>query len=110
MEEPVPVIRLADLLTTASSLAGYLGEQRITLARLADALAILLGERSFEDTGRPISPPVPRPGPPEPDEDVLAFARRWYERLGDPFAPFDAAALDQLRAELPPGGAPRDCR
>ncbi len=110
MDEPVPVIRLADLLTTASSLAGYLGERQITLQRLADALAILLGERTFEDFGRPLSPLVPRPGPPEPDAAVLAFARRWHERLGDPFAPLNAIALAQLRAELTAGDTPRNCR
>lgn len=74
-------ISLADILTTSSSVANYLGVQDIAPGHLADAIALLLGETTLEQIGRPRSPLVPRPpaGPATPQ--VRDFAQRWLERL-----------------------------
>jgi len=100
-----PVIRLADLLSTASSLAAFRLEPVITREHLRLALEVLEGHADFESLGRGVSPLVPRRAPPEPDEVVRSFARRWSERLGGPFEPIPGPILAELRAELesPPG-------
>ncbi len=94
--------RLADLLTTASSLASYRGEPRITIDHLRMALAICLDEATIESLGPGLSPLVPRRGAPEPDADVLSFARRWNARLGDAFRALTADEVRDLRNELTP--------
>jgi hypothetical protein len=105
VDGPPPPVRLADLLTTASSLADFRGESTITLDHLRLGLGVLLGETTFERLGSGLSPLVPRRGTPQPNAEVLAFARRWHERLGDPFAPIASADLAELRAELAPPGS-----
>ena len=53
-------IRFADILTTASAVASYLGVATVTAAHLIESVAILRGEKSVEDLGRPVSPLVSR--------------------------------------------------
>lgn len=93
-------LRLADLLSTASSLAAFRLESEITVEHLLQALAVLLGEAEFEALGRGVSPLVPRRSPPVPDAFVTSFAQRWNERLGGPFAPIPPGILEKLRKEL----------
>ena len=95
-----PRIRLADLLSTASSLAAFRLESAITRKHLRDALAVLLEETTFEALGGGASPLIPRRAAPAPDADVLAFAARWNDRLGGPFVEVSPELLAELRADL----------
>ncbi|MES4792070.1 MAG: hypothetical protein C4321_02965 [Chloroflexota bacterium] len=93
-------IRLADLLAAASSLAAYRLETAITLQHLRMALDCLEGQATFESLGGGVSPLIPRQSPPEPDDAVRTFARRWSDRVGGPFQPLPVELLAELRAEL----------
>lgn len=99
MAEPV---RFVDVLTTASAVANYLGEGTVTAAHVAEAVAIVLGEKSMEDLGQPVSPMLRRgPVGPEVSPRVRELARRWFDDLGgDPAARLDAAQIDAFRTEL----------
>lgn len=100
-----PPIRLADVLSMASSLADYRLEPVITFEHLRLAFAVLLGETDLAALSRGVSPLVPRRAPPSPDDAVRSFARRWSERLGGAFEPIGPSDLAAMRAELapPPG-------
>ncbi len=100
MSDTAAPIRLADILSAASSLADFRLEPVITMAHLQLALRVVLGEAVLEDLGGGASPLIPRRLPPRPHADVVEFARRWNERLGGPFVPIGPAALAELRAEL----------
>ncbi|PFG74338.1 hypothetical protein [Tepidiforma thermophila] len=95
-----PSIRLADLLSTASSLAAFRLDAAITRQHLRDALAVLLEETTFEALGGGASPLIPRRTVPAPDADVLAFAARWNDRLGGPYVEVSPELLAELRADL----------
>lgn len=93
-------VRFTDVLTTASSIATYLAAPEVSPAMLLDAIAVLLGEKTIDDFGRPLSPLVRRPDPAVPPA-VRSLAQRWYARLGsDVTATLDDAAIAELRAEI----------
>lgn len=96
------VIRFADILTTAVAVAGYLGADEVQSRHLQAALAILSGEGTMEDLGRPVSPLVRRsPAGPSVAPAVRAFVQCWFERIGgDANALLPPARLAELRADL----------
>lgn len=99
MHEP---IRFADILTTASAVANYLGDPEVAPHHVLRAVAILRDEASIEDLGRPVSPLVRRPGG-GVDTRVRDLAQRWFAALGsDVHATIDgdelARFLDEVRA------------
>ncbi|GAB4327027.1 MAG: hypothetical protein Kow0010_10370 [Dehalococcoidia bacterium] len=99
MGEPV---RFVDVLTTASAVAHYRGHGTVTAAHLADALSIVLGEKSMEDLGRPASPML-RHGETGVDVSpaVRELAMHWFDALGnDPAATLDEGQVEELRREL----------
>lgn len=94
-------MRFADILTTASAVANYLGAPEVTPAHMLHAIAILDGSESLEDLGRPASPLVTRGAGGGVDKTVRDIVQRWFERLGrDANAELDATAVESLRAEL----------
>lgn len=98
VDEP---IRFADVLTTASAVANYLGMADVTAAHMLDAIAVLRGEKSLEDLGRPLAPLVPRSSEGGAEPAVRELAQRWWNALGgDISATLDVLALAALRAEL----------
>ena len=77
---------------------------------MLDAIAILLGEKSLDDLGRPASPLVPRPAKPGASLEVKELVQRWFEALdSNPHELLDATTLERLRSELlvlqPPASA-----
>ncbi|MCC7364905.1 MAG: hypothetical protein IT303_11090 [Dehalococcoidia bacterium] len=103
MTSPEP-IRFADILTTASAVANYLGAATITAAHLLDAIAILCGERRMEDLGRPVSPLLggaTRGAGPAVPPAVQELVQRWFAALGsDPNAGLAPEQLAALRQDL----------
>ena len=94
-------LRFADILTTASAVANYLAAAEIQASHLLDAIALLRGERSMEELGRPLSPLVRRPQGGAVAPGVRELVRRWFEDVGqDAAAEIDAAQLSALEAEL----------
>ena len=97
-------IRLTEILTTASAVANYLGEVDVSASHLAHAIAILLGETTLEDLGRPLSPLIRRVPPGQAggaDPEVRALAQRWFAELGgDVTAVLTPQQLIQLREEI----------
>lgn len=97
---PAAEVRFTDVLTTASSIASYLAAPDVSPATLLDAIAVLLGEKTIDDFGRPLSPMVRR-AEPAVSPGVRALAMRWYERLGsDVTATLDDTAIAELRADI----------
>ena len=100
-EEPV---RFADILTTASAVANYLGEPDVTAAHMLLAIAIQCGQETIEALGRPVSPLVPRPpraAAAGADPAVRALTQRWFAALGsDINAVLSSAQVEALRAEV----------
>lgn len=97
-------LTLAEILTTASAVANYLGAIDVTPDHVAAALEILLGETRMEDLGRPLSPLVRRLPPGQAgsaDVAVRDLAGRWFDALhGDVHAVFSAQQLSEFRAEV----------
>jgi hypothetical protein len=94
-------LRFADILTTASAVANYLGETDVRAAHLLQSIAILRGERSMDDLGRPTSPLVRRPSPPGATEAVRELVQRWFADLGeDANALLDDPTLRRLVSEI----------
>lgn len=77
-------LRFADILTTASAVANYLAQPEVTAAHLLEAVAILRGEKTLEDLGRPLSPLVRRAGPQGAGVEPRAreLVRRWFAAIG----------------------------
>lgn len=97
-------IRFADVLTTGSAVANYLGEAEVVAVHLVHAIDILKGRMTLEDLGRAVSPLVRRV-PPGMGSTVQPAVRdlvqRWYAELGSNHAAtMSEAHLTQLRAEL----------
>lgn len=98
--EPGP-IRFADVLTTASAAAHYLGSSTVSASHLLQAIQILQGALRIEDLGRPLSPLVRRgAGSGGVDPAVQSLVQRWFLELGDVHAELQDDELDRLAAEL----------
>ncbi len=95
-------LRFADILTTAASVASYLGEPEVTARHLLASIDILEGRSSMADLGRGVSPLVRRPaGSGAVAPEVRALVQRWFERLGgDVAAELDEATVAEFRREL----------
>lgn len=96
-------LHLAEILTTASAVANYLGARDVSVEHMLAALDILEGSKTLDDLGRPRSPLLTRAtGAGSGAEDsVKGLAQRWLEILGgDVQAELDEAQLRTLKAEL----------
>ena len=96
-------IRFADILTTASAIANYLGEADVRAGHLVEAIAILRGEHTLDDLGRPTSPLVPRPRSRQSgaDDAVKELVQRWFRELGgDANAPLTRDQLARFLTEV----------
>lgn len=95
-------LRFADILTTASAVANYLGEADVRGAHLVDAIALLREEKTLADLGRALSPLVPRPRGREAGADtaVKDLVQRWFAALGsDANAEIGEDEADRFAAE-----------
>lgn len=96
-------LRLSEILTTSSAVANYLGESAVSARHLRSAIAILLGEESIEDLGRPTSPFVSRAtgAASTVDPAVRELAQRWFARFEhDLTREFSEAEWEAFSAEL----------
>ena len=102
-------LRFADVLTTASAVADYLGERRVTAVHALRALDIRSGAARMEDLGRAVSPLVrraPAGSGAEVDEPLRELAQRWFADLGsDVGAILSTEQRAILRRELESLGA-----
>ena len=96
------VLRFTDILTNASAIADYIGERDVTAAHMLDAIAVLLGEKTIEDFGQPVSPMMLRfRGKAGADPEVRELAQRWFAELGGTVeGEVDEAQLEILVVEL----------
>lgn len=98
------LLRFADILTTASAAAHFLGEGQVVAEHLLHSIAILSGEMTLEDLGRAVSPLVRR-NPPgmggTASPVVRELAQRWFALLGsDTAAVLSPAQLAELVEEI----------
>ena len=95
-------MRFADILTTASAVANYLGASEVTAGHMLHAIAIQDGSETLDGLGRPASPLVTRGSAgASVDPAVREVVQRWFDRLGrDANAELDAEAVAALRADL----------
>ena len=97
-------IRFADVLTTGSAVANYLGEGEVAALHLVHAIDILTDQLAIEDLGRPLSPLVRRTPPGMGSTVQLAvqeLVQRWYAELGSNHAAtMTEAHLARLRTDL----------
>jgi hypothetical protein len=98
--EAVDALRFADILTTASAVANYLGEPDVTFSHLAAAVAVLLGETRVEDLGRPRSPLGRSREQAGATPGVRVFVQRWFERLGSADAEISGDLLRTFREDV----------
>ena len=91
-------LRFADILTTASAVANYLGAANVTAAHLQEAVALLREEKTMADLGPALSPLVRRAaGGGSVDPKVRELVQRWFEQLGrNPNAEIDADAVERF--------------
>ena len=103
-QQPEELLRFADILTTASAAANYLGGANVDAQHLLYGVAILTGEMALEDLGRAISPLVRRTPPGmggTVDPLVRELAQRWFTALGShPDASIAPAQLAEFVGEL----------
>jgi hypothetical protein len=94
-------VRFADILTTATAAANYLGEADVGPRHVLHALAILRGEAPMESLGRPVSPLVPRRPGGGVDPAVRDLVQRWFAALGSNVdATLEGEALERFIAEV----------
>lgn len=97
-------LRFADILTTGSAAANYLGGANVAAEHLLYGIAILNHEMTIEDLGRAVSPLVRRTPPGMGGTvapGVRELAQRWFEMLGaDTNATITPAQLAELVEEL----------
>lgn len=101
MSTPDEPIRFVEILTTASAVANFHGEQDVQPAHVLSAIRILRNEIALEDLGRPVSPLIPRRGTPGSTPEVRAFAQHWMELLeNDVHRELTSEQLEAIVAEL----------
>ena len=96
-------IRFTDVLTTASTVANYLGANEVSAGHMLQAIALLNKEVRMEDLGRGVSPLLQRASQRQvgASDAVRELAQRWYVSLGsDVYAELSDEQLGRLRAEL----------
>lgn len=96
-------LRLSEILTTSSAVANYRGVQNVRARDVLDAVAMLRGEKTLDDLGRPLSPIVSRisGAGSGATEGVRELAQRWFAVLGeDPRAELDDEQLREFELEL----------
>ncbi len=95
-------LRFTDILTNASAIADFVGEQNVTARHMLDAVAVLQDEKTMDDFGKPVSPMLRRlRGPGGADPRVRELAQRWFALLGsDLAAELSGEQLASLLAEL----------
>lgn len=91
-------VRLTDVLTTASAVANFQGVRDVRAEHIQAAIEIILGERTLDDLGRPVSPLVSRvtTAGAGATTGVRELAQRWFERQGGDIA-YELAS-DELQA------------
>lgn len=98
-----PGIRFTDVLTTASTVANYLGLNEVRAGHMLQAIALLKEEIRMEELGRGVSPLLQRASQRQVGASaaVRELAQRWYASLGsDVYAELNDEQLGGLRAEL----------
>lgn len=98
-------LRLTEILTTASAVANFKGVPDVTAEHLLLAMEVLLGTKTLDDLGRPMSPLVARVAGAGSGATagVRELAQRWFARQeGDMTHELDdeqlGALCDELRA------------
>lgn len=97
------LLRLTDILTTGTAVANFKGERDVRAEHLLSAIAILLGEQTLDDLGRPVSPMLSRAtgAGSGATGGVRSLAQHWFARQdGDVTRELAAESLAELRAEL----------
>lgn len=97
-------MRFADILTTASAAAHYLGDADVVAQHVLYGIALLTREMVLEDLGRAVSPLVRRTPPGTSgavEQPVRELAQRWFAALGsDADARVSSVQLAKMRVEL----------
>lgn len=100
-------LRLTEILTTSTAVANYLGSRTVEAGHVASAVAILRGEKTIDDLGRPQSPLLSRVTGAGSGvaEAVREIAQRWFAVFeGDVLREFTDEQLAQFLAELARAG------
>lgn len=94
--------RLTDILTNASAIADFVGEKDVSAQHMLDAIAVLNGDKTIDDFGKPAPPMLRRfRGPAGADPRVRELAQRWFADLGSNVsAELTGEQLAALAAEL----------
>lgn len=96
-------LRLTDILSTATAVANFTGVPAVSAEHLRLAIDILLGEKTLDDLGRPVSPLVSRVtgAGSGATAGVRGLAQEWFSRQqGDVAYELSDAELEAFRAEL----------
>lgn len=83
MPESEGMLRFVDVLTTSAAVTSFLGVAVTTASHIIAAVAILQGELTIEDLGRPVSPLLRSArGPQSVDPAVRHLVQSWFQRVG----------------------------
>lgn len=83
MSDAAQGLRFLDILTTSSAVSNYLGVAETTAGHLLSAIAILRGETTIDELGRPTSPLLRSArGNPGVAPGVRDLVQHWFDRLG----------------------------
>ena len=96
-------LRLAEILTTSTAVANFLGAPDVSPRHVLSAVEMLTGRKTLDDLGRPQSPLLSRVTGAGSGVDpvVKALAQEWVTKLGgDARAELDDKALAEFEAEL----------
>ncbi len=96
-------LRLTDILTTSAAVANFIGDREVGARHMLLAIAVLKGEKSLDDLGRPLSPLVSRmTGAGSGATDgVRLLAQRWFaQQHGDVRYEFSAEQLQELEEDI----------
>ncbi len=96
-------LRLAEILTTSTAVANFLGAREVSAGHVLSAVEMLTGRKTLDDLGRPQSPLLSRVtgAGSSVDAAVKALAQEWVAKLGgDARAELDDGALAEFEADL----------